>query len=86
MSKKPVVDSPAPEVIVTASTLVLDADKRPVNQPPAVAYEAPKGDVLTFSMYLTIRGIPAQRQAGMRAFTSVQQATLIEWDAIFRRY
>lgn len=41
---------------------------------------------LTFSMYCTARNIPVQHVAGMRAFTKTNEATLSEWDAIFKRY
>ena len=48
---------------------------------------APTGDgPITFDMYMTVRNVPVQRRAGMRAFTTVQSATLADWNRIFRSY
>lgn len=46
----------------------------------------PSAGKLTFSMYCAQRAIPVQRQAGLRAFTQTNEASLFEWDAIFKRY
>ena len=73
---------------VSASTEVRTVDGALVNAPDAgVRPEpTPADGFITFSMYCTVRRIPVQRQAGMRAFTKTNEATLSEWDAIFKRY
>ena len=58
-----------------------------VNASIATTPVAPSGDgPLTFDMYMTVRNVPAQRRAGMRAFTTTQSATLADWNRIFRSY
>lgn len=62
-------------------------DNKKVNASIAKAPVAPNGDgPITFDMYMTVRNVPVQRRAGMRAFTPVQSATLADWNRIFRNY
>lgn len=51
--------------------------QQPFNKPGAVAIE----------VYFATKGIrnPVQ-QAGMRAFTKIKRATIIDWDAIFKTF
>lgn len=72
---------------VQAKTEVRTAEGKLVNPEPQLAPSAPPPEgQLSFSMYVVARKIPVQRQAGMRAFTKINEATLAEWDAIFKRY
>lgn len=72
---------------VVATTEVRTTSGVLINEPPAVlGVPAPTEGKLTFSMYCTARSIPVQHVAGMRAFTKTNEATLSEWDAIFKRY
>lgn len=71
---------------VRAETEVKDGKGNPVFPAPKSVAAPVSGTSLTFPMYCTIRSIPIQRQAGLRAFTNVQSASLTEWDAIFKKY
>ena len=72
---------------VESSTVVTTDRGAVVNAPPVTKDDPPPGgNKLTFSMFCRARGIPIQRQAGMRAFTTIDEATLSEWDALFKRY
>jgi hypothetical protein len=72
---------------VESSTVVTTDRGAVVNSPPVAKEDpAPSGNQLTFSMFCRVRAIPIQRQAGMRAFTTINEATLSEWDALFKRY
>lgn len=52
--------------------------------------QAPVPDVvpakMSFAMFMAVRQVPVREQAGMRAFTSIQQATFAEWTTIFSAY
>jgi hypothetical protein len=77
---------PAPVDGVVGMTKVL-LEGEQVNASIATASVAPTGDgPITFDMYMTVRNVPAQRRAGMRAFTAIQSATLADWNRIFRNY
>lgn len=76
--------------VVESSTEIFDKHGDVVNK-FVPASEAPSskpsgGDKLTFGMFCAIRRIAPQRQAGLRAFTATQYASLTEWDAIFKKY
>lgn len=72
---------------VEARTEVRMMDGTLLNAPPSAKAEPPPSEgKLTFSMYCTVKAIPVQRQAGMRAFTNINEASLSEWSAIFKRY
>lgn len=77
-----------PDLAVEAQTEVRTSAGVLVNAPDTgfKVEKVPSEGKLTFSMYCTTRNIPVQRQAGMRAFTKTNEATLSEWDAIFKRY
>lgn len=82
----PEADMMAP-LPVESSTVVTTDRGAVVNAAPVAKEErAPSGNTLTFSMFCRVRAIPIQRQAGMRAFTTIDEATLSEWDALFKRY
>jgi len=79
------VPLPEPLPVVGMTKVLLDGTQ--VNASIATSPVAPSGDgPLTFDMYMTVRNVPAQRRAGMRAFTTLQSATLADWNRIFRSY
>jgi hypothetical protein len=74
--------------VVEASTVVTNLDGTVLNSAPkATSGELSSGEgLLNFAMYCAVKGIPVLHQAGMRAFTNLESATLASWDVVFKNY
>lgn len=82
------VEASSEPVPVVGTTKVL-LGSTPVNPALVANVAAPVSGsegLITFDMYMTVRNVPAQRRAGMRAFTTVQSTTMSDWNRIFRSY